>query len=97
MSLSIVEALRQVELEAGRVYRCNVNGQRVELRVLGPSEVLPVTAYDESDVMLDPWVEFPQPTSGIIVRATPGSVPLPDAPEIPAMVFPACEPGSQPE
>jgi hypothetical protein len=73
-----------VDLEVGRVYRYKVKGHWVELRVLEPSEVLPVPVYDESDVMLDPWVEFPQPTSGIIVRATPGSVPLPDAPEIPA-------------
>lgn len=83
MSLSLVEALGQVNLEAGRVYRCEVNGRWVELRVLGPSEVRPVSVYDESDVMLDPWVEFPQPTSRIVVHATPGSVPLPDVPEIP--------------
>jgi hypothetical protein len=83
MSLSLVEALGQVDLEAGRIYRCNVNGQWVELRVLRPSEVGPVSVFDESDEMLDPWVEFPQPTSGIVVRAMPGSVPLPDVPEIP--------------
>jgi hypothetical protein len=34
--------------------------------------------------MLDPWVEFPASTSGFVVRATFGSVPLPDPPEIPA-------------
>ena len=83
MSLSLVEALGQVDLETGRVYRCKVNGQWVELHVLGPSEPQPVSVYDESDVMFDPWVEFPQPTSGIVVHATPGSVPLPDVPEIP--------------
>ena len=82
MSLTLAEALGQVDLEAGREYRCEVNGRWVVLRVLEPSEVRPVSVYDESDVMLDPWVEFPQPTSGILVRATPGSVPLPDAPEI---------------
>ena len=73
-----------MDLEVGRVYRFKVKDQWVELRVLDPSEVRPVSVDDESDVMLDPWVEFPQPTSGIIVRATPGSVPLPDPPEIPA-------------
>ena len=80
MSLSLVEALGQVDLEAGRVYRCKVNGRWVELRVPGPSEVRPVSVYDESDVMLDPRVEFPPPKSGIVVRAKPGSVPLPDVP-----------------
>jgi hypothetical protein len=84
MSLSLVEALGQVALEPGQVYRCEVNGQWIELRVLGPSEMRPVSVYEESDVMLDPWVEFPQPTSGIVVRARPGAVPLPDVPEIPS-------------
>jgi hypothetical protein len=83
MSLSLVEALGQVDLEAGRVYRCRVKGNWVELRVLKPTEVHPVSVYDESDVMLDPWVEFPRPTSGIFLHAKPGSLPLPDVPEIP--------------
>ena len=83
MSISLVEALGQVDLEAGRVYRFEVKGQWVELRVLGPAEVPPVSVFDESDVMLDPWVEFPRPTSGIVVRGEPGSIALPDVPEIP--------------
>ena len=83
MSISLVEALGQVDLEAGRVYRFEVKGQWVELRVLGPAEVPPVSVFDESDVMLDPWVEFPRPTSGIRLKAKPGSLPLPDVPEIP--------------
>jgi hypothetical protein len=83
MSLSLVEALAQVDLESGRVYSCQVKGHWVELRVLGAAEVPSLAAYDESDVMRDPWVEFPQPKSGILVTATPGSPPLPDVPEIP--------------
>ena len=83
MSLTLVEALGQVDLEAGRVYRCQVKGHWVELRVLGPGTIQPSARYDESDVMLDPWVEFPQPTSGIVVRAKLGSLPLPDVPAIP--------------
>jgi len=83
MSLSLVEALGQVDLEAGRVYRCHVKDKWVELRVLGPAEVSPASIYDESDVMLDPWVEFPRPTSDIRLRAKPGLLPLPDVPEIP--------------
>ena len=83
MNLSLVEALGQVALEAGRVYRCQVKGQWVELRMLGPDEIRPVSVYDESDVMLNPWVEFPRPTSGIVLHAKPGSLPLPDVPEIP--------------
>jgi hypothetical protein len=83
MSLSLAEALGQVDLEAGRVYRCWVKDKWVELRVLGPDEVPPVSIYDESDVMLDPWIEFPRPTSGITVRAEWGSLRFPDVPEIP--------------
>lgn len=83
MSLSLVEALGQVDLESGGFYVCQVKGHWVELRVLGTTEVPSLAAYDESDVMLDFWVEFPQPKSGIIVTATFGSPPLPDVPEIP--------------
>ena len=83
MSLSLVEALGQVHLEAGRVYRCQVKGHWVELRVLGPAEVRPVSVNDESDVMLDPWVEFPRPTSMLSVTGKFGPTTLPDVPEIP--------------
>ncbi len=83
MSLSLVEALGQVDLEAGRVYRCQVNGKVVELRMLEASELPPISAYDESDVMLDPWVEFPAPAAHFTVIARPGPTPLPDPPEIP--------------
>ena len=83
MSLSLVEALAQTDLEAGRIYRCEVKGQLVELRVLGPTAARPVSAYDESDVMLDPWVELPQPTPVFSVVGEFGPIALPDVPEIP--------------
>jgi len=83
MSLSLAEALDQVDLEAGQVYRCQVKGCWIELRVLVPSKNPKPSPFDESDIMLDPWVEFPRPTSTIRVRAKAGSLPLPDAPEIP--------------
>jgi hypothetical protein len=83
MNLSLAEALAQTELEAGRVYRCEVNGQLVELRVLGPASKKPVSAWDEPDVMLDPWIELPNPTPLFTVTGEFGPVPLPDPPEIP--------------
>jgi len=83
MSLTLVEALGQVDLEEGQVYRCQVKGHWVELRVLGPAEVQPSAGYDESDVMLDPWVEFPLPPPIACIKATYGPMPLPDVPEIP--------------
>jgi hypothetical protein len=84
MGLTLTEALAQVDLEAGRTYRCQVNGRWVEVRVLESAKVLPSCRYDESDVMLDPWVEFPLPAATMVVRAKLGVMPLPDAPEIPA-------------
>jgi hypothetical protein len=83
MSLSLVEALGQADLESGRVYVCQVKSHWVELRVLGTAEVPSLAAYDESDVMLDPWVEFPQPQPKFSVIAEFGPAPLPDVLEIP--------------
>jgi len=81
MSLSIAEALEQVELEPGRTYCCQVKGHWVELRVF-QAGMDPSSTIDESDIMLDSWVELPRPRSGIYVRAERGTLPLPDVIEI---------------
>jgi hypothetical protein len=39
--------------------------------------------FDASDVMLDPWVEFPLSASGMTVVGELGPLPPPDVPEIP--------------
>ena len=83
MSLSLVEALAQTDLETGKIYRCEVKGQMVELRVLGPAAGQPVSVCDESDVMLEPWVDLPQPAPLFSVIGEFGPTPLPDVPEIP--------------
>jgi hypothetical protein len=85
MSLPLNEALAQVDLEPGRTYRCEVNGKRIELRVLlgSPLDMRPVV-IDESDIMLDSWVEFPPPGPGIPIKVVPGELPLPDVPHIPS-------------
>jgi hypothetical protein len=82
MSLSIAEALEQVELEPGRVYSCQVREHWVELRVLAPGEQ-PKSLIDESDIMLDPWVELPWPEPTYRVTGTFGPPPPPHIPEIP--------------
>jgi hypothetical protein len=82
MGVSLAEALGQVDLEAGQVYRCQVRGHWVELRVLDPVDVCP-SSWDASDVMLDPWAEFPLPAPSITVVGKIGPFPPPDAPEIP--------------
>lgn len=83
MSPTLAEALAEVDLEAGRVYHCQVKGRRVVVRVLGPAEAPTPSSYDESDVMLDPWVEFPPPKPVVTVIARPGTLALPDVPYIP--------------
>jgi len=86
MSLSLVEALQQVDLnfEVGQCYRCEVQGKVVEVRVL--DELLAGSVgIDESEVMLDPWVELPPPQADrrIRVRLRPDARLPVDVPEIP--------------
>jgi hypothetical protein len=62
MSLSLAEALGQVDLKPGQTYRETVNGCTVEVRVLddGPTPEL------AEQVMLQPWVEFPFTPQGTL-------------------------------
>ena len=84
MSNPLVEALAPLNLELGRTCRCEVNGRRIEVRVLeeAPNE-MPPAPFVESDVMLDAWVELPEPEAGYYVNATVGVMPPPDPPDIP--------------
>ncbi|MFM9965612.1 MAG: hypothetical protein ACKV2Q_30875 [Planctomycetaceae bacterium] len=92
MSISLVDALEDVELEAGRTYCCEVRGRQVELRVLSvPPATRSVASVStetgglrDEDIRLDPWCEFPLPTplSRVIPRSV-ASLPF-DIPEIPS-------------
>lgn len=84
MSNPLVDALAQMNLESGRTYRYQAKGLQVEVRVLDelPTEA-PPAPVDESDIMLDPWVELPPPEPSFLAQATPGELPPPDLPEIP--------------
>lgn len=82
MGVSLAEVLGQIELETGQVYRCQVKGRWIELRVLAPAGVQASGRYDESDVMLDPWVELPLPASSVTVVGEFGPMPPLDIPEI---------------
>ncbi len=84
MGVSLVEALGQVDLKSGQVYRCQVKGRWIELRVLTFEEEQPSGRYDESDVMLDPWEELPLPASSVTVAGEFGPMPALDIPEIPS-------------
>lgn len=89
MSMLLADALAQVDLEAGRVYRCKVKGRKVEVRVLEdvPAAMVPAPLV-EAEVMLDPWVELPLPSGTFKVLANLGALP-PDVPVIPAEEGPA--------
>jgi hypothetical protein len=86
MSLSLAEALQQVDLdfEVGQRYRCEVQGKVVELRVLDQL-LASSSGIEESDVMLDPWVELPPPQADrrIRVQLRPEARLPVDVPEIP--------------
>jgi hypothetical protein len=84
MNNPLVEALAQMNLEPGRTYCYDVNGRQVVVRVLEqpPPEMMPAP-LNESDVMLDAWVELPEPAEGIVTASRLGEPDLPDPPVIP--------------
>jgi hypothetical protein len=77
MSIPLVEALRMVELEPGRVYRERVNGKTVVVQVIHESGDEPTPELAEQ-VMLLPWFESPEQPGGFIIQAKPGPISLPD-------------------
>jgi hypothetical protein len=79
MRLSLAEALRLTDLQPGHTYREQVNGRTVEMRVLEDA-VSPELA---AQVMLQPCADLPF-TPTLTIQATPGTLPLPDAPVVPS-------------
>ena len=83
MSISLVDALQQVHLEAGRIYQCHVGRLRVHVRVEeSVLDMLPAP-LETSDVMLDPWTDLPAPHAVALVDVTLVAPVLPDVPDIP--------------
>ncbi len=90
MSISLADALEEVELEPGRTYECEVRGRHVELRVFdAPPPVrnhLPFATtpgLHEADIRLDPWCELPSPPAVGWLTSELGESPPIDIPEIP--------------
>jgi hypothetical protein len=96
MEQTLADVFQQLHLEPG-TYRCELPEQEIVVEVKSrkaPSENQslegkleqeteePVT-IDESHLMLDPWVELPALSGGIILESRLGKPDLPDVPEIP--------------
>ncbi len=90
MSISLADALEQVDLEPGRTYECEVRGRHVELHMFDerppvrnrlPFATTP--GLHEDDIRLDPWCELPSPPAvGWLVSELGESPPI-DIPKIP--------------
>jgi hypothetical protein len=85
MTVSLAETLRDFEFQPGRIYRCEVRGHNVELRVVGPQEdgKDSESAIPESDVTLEPWLELPESACRARGVSRLGPALLPDRPFIP--------------
>ena len=83
MSISIADALRQVDLRAGGVYQCQIGRFRVEVRVEETNSALLPTSLESSDIMLDPWTDLPAPQAVAVLPVLPGIPVLPDIPDLP--------------
>lgn len=81
MNVSLAEVLEQ--MQPGRTYRCKARGKVFELRVLAiPEEVTPAPLVEE-DIMLDAWVELPEPSGGFVTISRLGEPERPDPPLLP--------------
>lgn len=85
MSTPLSEALRDVELQPGDTYRCEIGGYTVEVRVLpgSPNTENDLPGIPESDVMLDAWLELPDLRRRASGFSRLGPPIVPDVPLIP--------------
>ena len=83
MSISLADALRDVDLRPGVVYQCHVGRFRVEVRVEETVPPLLPVALEATDIMLDPWTDLPGPRAATVCQSTPGAPILPDLPNLP--------------
>ncbi len=72
----LAELVRQLDLRPGQSVRETVNGYTVELRILDDDQPTPELA---EQVMLQPWVEFPDPPGArrVTPRLGPPQLPAP--------------------
>ena len=78
MSMSLMDALAEVDLAPGQTYRCVVKDCRVVLQVFSE----PSTC--DADVPLDDPFEHPFPTPTMRTKVSLGNLPLPEPLELSA-------------
>ena len=76
MSMSLTDALAEVDLAPGQTYRCVVKDCRVVLQVFREPPSC------DADVPLDDPFEHPFPTPTLRTKASLGTLPLPDPLEL---------------
>ena len=76
MSVSLMDALADVDLAPGQTYRCVVKDCRVVL------QVFPKPSACDADVPLDDPFEHPFPTPALRSKVSLGNLPLPDPLEL---------------
>jgi hypothetical protein len=91
--MTIAEALAAAKRDPGHVYRCEEQGETVEVRVVPegersaagavPSRRLLTKELCEEDIMLDAWCELPGPKSTTRVRVRPRGSLQPDRIDFP--------------
>jgi hypothetical protein len=93
---ALANMFQQLRLEPG-TYRCELPEQEIVVEVrprkvpeanqsLGRQSEVKTTepaTIDESCIMLDPWVELPALSGGVILESRLGKPDLPDVPDIP--------------
>ena len=82
MSMSLVDALAEVDLAPGQTYRCVVKGCRVVLQVLPESSPIPGPPTGDADVPLDDPFEHPFPQPTLRTQTSLGPLPLPEPLEL---------------
>jgi hypothetical protein len=94
---ALIDTLKKLNLEPG-IYRFELPEYEIVITVrsrkarddepsaerLSESMTVDPVTIDESCIMLEPWVEFPEPSGGFISVSHLGEPDLPDIPEIPA-------------
>ncbi len=86
MNVSLTEAIGQLNLRPGQAYRTTVDGHEVEVRMLDAAskEKTPEEPSPFADgVMVDLWLDIPDPPYVKIVVSTPGPADPFDPPVIP--------------